>query len=86
MMPAMVTSPPAMVDLRQGPGGDLILRWIEAPGARDKIIPRAEIARLKRLADAVSLAENRDQTNAIVATRTALSTVVHLTGTSQRQR
>jgi tetratricopeptide (TPR) repeat protein len=65
-----------MVDLLAEPGGDLLLRWTDAPGDGNKTIPRAEIARLQRLTDAVSLAENRGQTTAIVEARTALSSAL----------
>ncbi|WP_159397190.1 tetratricopeptide repeat protein [Sorangium cellulosum] len=69
----MPMSLPAMVDLRLDPGGDVILSWTEAPGARNKALRRDEIARLQRLADAVSLAEASGQSAAIDSTRTALS-------------
>ncbi|WP_437311698.1 tetratricopeptide repeat protein [Sorangium sp. So ce388] len=69
----MPISLPAMVDLRLDPGGDVILSWTEAPGARNKLLRRDEIARLQRLADAVSLAEASRQSSAIDSTRTALS-------------
>ena len=61
------------VDLRLDPNGDVILSWTEAPGARNKLLRRDEIARLQRLADAVSLAEASRQSSAIDSTRTALS-------------
>ncbi|WP_437738072.1 tetratricopeptide repeat protein [Sorangium sp. So ce1335] len=69
----MPVSRPAMVDLRLDPGGDVILSWTEAPGARNKILRRDEIAHIQRLADAVSLAEASGQSAAIVSSRTALS-------------
>ncbi|KYF50068.1 hypothetical protein BE08_29895 [Sorangium cellulosum] len=62
-----------MVDLRLDPGGDVILSWTEAPGARNKILRRDEIAHIQRLADAVSLAEASGQSAAVLSTRTALS-------------
>src|SRR5262245_18294387 len=66
----------AMVDLRGGPGGDLILSWTEKPGVREKIIGRAEVARLERLDRAARLAESRSQGPAIVEAWTALSTAL----------
>jgi hypothetical protein len=66
-----------MVDLRWEPGGDLILSWTDAPGARSNVITRAEIGRLQQLADAVSVAENGGRTAAIVASRTVLSTALY---------
>ncbi|KYF73026.1 hypothetical protein BE17_36145, partial [Sorangium cellulosum] len=69
----MVAPLPAMVDLRLEEGGDLILSWTEAPGARSKTLRRDEIARLRDLANTVSLAESAGQSAAIVKTRTALS-------------
>jgi tetratricopeptide (TPR) repeat protein len=69
----MVTSLPAMVDLREDPGGDLILSWTETPGARNKAVSRADVARLRRLADAVSLAESLLDDAAIIKSRADLS-------------
>ncbi|WP_441286359.1 tetratricopeptide repeat protein [Sorangium sp. KYC3313] len=63
----------AMIDLRLDSGGDVILSWTEAPGASNKILRCDEIAHIRRLADAVSLAEAFEQSAAIVSTRTALS-------------
>ncbi|WP_437728926.1 tetratricopeptide repeat protein [Sorangium sp. So ce861] len=69
----MSRSLPAMVDLRLDPGGALILSWTEAPGPRNKAVRPEEIARLRRLTEAVSLAEGQRQSVAIVETRAALS-------------
>ncbi|KYG04189.1 hypothetical protein BE21_48170 [Sorangium cellulosum] len=63
----------AMVDLRLDPGGALILSWTEAPGPRNKAVRPEAIAHLRRLTDAVSLAEGQRQSVAIVETRAALS-------------
>ncbi|AGP37134.1 hypothetical protein SCE1572_23205 [Sorangium cellulosum So0157-2] len=62
-----------MVDLRLDPGGALILSWTEAPGPRNKAVRPEEIAHLRRLTDAVSLAESQRESVAIVETRAALS-------------
>jgi tetratricopeptide (TPR) repeat protein len=67
---------PAMVDLREDPGGDLVLSWTEAPGARNKAVSRAEIARLRELADKVSLAESVGDGAAVVKACMALSTAL----------
>ncbi|WP_437942307.1 tetratricopeptide repeat protein [Sorangium sp. So ce341] len=69
----MSRSLPAMVDLRLDPGGALNLSWTEAPGPRNKAVRPEEIAHLRRLTDAVSLAESQRQSVAIVETRAALS-------------
>ncbi|KYF87988.1 hypothetical protein BE20_02825 [Sorangium cellulosum] len=69
----MSRSLPAMVDLRLDPGGALILSWTEAPGPRNKAVRPEEIAHLRRLTEAVSLAEGQRESVAIVETRAALS-------------
>jgi tetratricopeptide (TPR) repeat protein len=77
-MPGVVTSMPAMVDLREDPGGNITLSWIEAPGAHKKVVAPVEIARLRHLAEAVSLAESRELPDVIVEARTALSTALYV--------
>lgn len=67
----MLTSVPTMVDLQPQPGGDLALSWADAPGACDRTIPAAEITHLQRLADVLSLAEERGRSAATVEARTA---------------
>jgi tetratricopeptide (TPR) repeat protein len=75
-MPPTMTSLPAVVDLREDASGDLILSWTEAPGARKKTISPAELTHLRKLADALSLAESREYGPAIVDARTALSSAL----------
>jgi hypothetical protein len=72
-MSAMTSSLPAVVDLRWTSSGDLLLNWAEAPGARNKPVGRAEIARLQVLVDEVGFSESRREGVAILATRTRLS-------------
>lgn len=72
-----MSSLPAMVDLRWEQSGDLLLSWNEAPGARNKRISRADLEQLRRQADAVGFAESREQSQAIIETRTALSSTLY---------
>ena len=66
----------AIVDLRMEQDRSLTLHWTEAPGARNKVIPAAEIGRLRASVDAIELAESRGDSAAIVQTRAALSTAL----------
>ena len=66
----------AIVDLHFEQDRSLTLHWTEAPGARNKAIPAAEVSRLRASVDAIELAESRGDSAAIVQTRAALSTAL----------
>src|SRR3954471_23272518 len=72
----MVRSHHAVVNLRGEPEGDLEVSWAEEPGARPRTIARAEVLRLRQLAEAVSDAERLRQGDAIHKTRRELSTAL----------